>query len=72
VCGCGWPHLRTPADHRPRPPAARHHGAISPKDAAMNSIIILTVALGIIPAAAAKFGTDSRDLVGRDPRSLVA
>jgi hypothetical protein len=38
----------------------------------MHAIFILTVVLGIIPAAAVKFGADSRDLLRRDPRSLVA
>jgi hypothetical protein len=38
----------------------------------MSSIIILATVMGVIPAAAAKFGTDSRDLARRDPRSLVA
>jgi hypothetical protein len=38
----------------------------------MSTLIFLTVALGIIPAAAIKYGADSRDLMRRDPRSLVA
>jgi len=38
----------------------------------MSSIIFLVLTLGIIPAAAVKFGVDSRDLARRDPRSLVA
>jgi hypothetical protein len=38
----------------------------------MSSIIILATVMGVIPAAAVKFGTDSRDLARRDLRSLVA
>jgi hypothetical protein len=40
--------------------------------AAMSTLIILATTLVIIPVAAVKYGTDSRDLVRRDPRSLIA
>jgi hypothetical protein len=38
----------------------------------MSSIIFLTVVLAVIPAAAVRFGADSRNLLHRDPRSLVS
>jgi hypothetical protein len=38
----------------------------------MSMLVILTIVLGIIPAAAVKYGVDSRDLTHRDPRSLLA
>jgi hypothetical protein len=38
----------------------------------MSTIFIVAVVLGVIPAAAVRFGADSRDLARRDLRSLVA
>ena len=38
----------------------------------MTTLFILTVVLGIIPAASIKFGVDSRDLRKSDVRSLVS
>jgi hypothetical protein len=38
----------------------------------MNTILILTIVLGVIPAASAWFGVDSRELEVRRVRSLVS
>jgi hypothetical protein len=38
----------------------------------MNTIFILTIVLGIIPAASVWFGADSGDQLNADVRSLVS
>jgi len=38
----------------------------------MNTILILTIVLAVIPGASVWFGADSRDLGMAEPRSLVS
>ncbi len=38
----------------------------------MSTIIFLSVAFALIPAAAMRFGADSRNLLRSDPRSLLS
>jgi len=37
----------------------------------MTTIIVVATVFAIVPAAAVRYGVDSRDLVHRDPRSLL-
>jgi hypothetical protein len=38
----------------------------------MSTIIFVSVVLAVIPAAAMRFGADSRNLLRSDPRSLLS